>query len=196
VVANLFSQRKFKIVERNSKNMELKESKTYRNLKAAFAGESEARNKYTYYASKAKKEGYNQIGTVFMESAENEKEHAKIWFKLLNSGIASTKENLKDSIASESYENTVMYKQFAREAKEEGFDEISLLFERVGEIEKTHEERYKKLLENLECGTVFLKPKEEMWICSNCGYSILAKQAPETCPVCSHPQGYFVLGEI
>ena len=171
--------------------MELKGSKTEENLLAAFAGESEARNKYTYYASKARKEGYVQIANIFEETAANEKEHAKIWFKLLKGGIGTTAENLADAAAGENYEWTDMYATFANEAREEGFDEIATLFEGVAAIEKEHEERYKKLLENVEKGLVFSKDGDTIWQCSNCGHICIGKQAPEVCPVCAHPQSYF-----
>ena len=171
--------------------MELKGSKTEENLLAAFAGESEARNKYTYYASKARKEGYVQIANIFEETAANEKEHAKIWFKLLKGGIGTTAENLADAAAGENYEWTDMYATFAKEAREEGFDEIATLFEGVAAIEKEHEERYKKLLENVEKGLVFSKDDDTIWQCSNCGHICIGKQAPEVCPVCAHPQSYF-----
>lgn len=171
--------------------MELKGSKTEENLLAAFAGESEARNKYTYYASKARKEGYVQIANIFEETAANEKEHAKIWFKLLKGGIGTTAENLADAAAGENYEWTDMYATFAKEAREEGFDEIATLFEGVAAIEKEHEERYKKLLENVEKGLVFSKYGDTIWQCSNCGHICIGKQAPEVCPVCAHPQSYF-----
>lgn len=171
--------------------MELKGSKTEENLLAAFAGESEARNKYTYYASKARKEGYVQIANIFEETAANEKEHAKIWFKLLKGGIGTTAENLADAAAGENYEWTDMYATFAKEAREEGFDEIATLFEGVAAIEKEHEERYKKLLENVEKGLVFSKDGDTIWQCSNCGHICIGKEAPEVCPVCAHPQSYF-----
>ena len=171
--------------------MELKGSKTEENLLAAFAGESEARNKYTYYASKARKEGYVQIANIFEETAANEKEHAKIWFKLLKGGIGTTAENLADAAAGENYEWTDMYATFAKEAREEGFDEIATLFEGVAAIEKEHEERYKKLLENVEKGLVFSKDGDTIWQCSNCGHICIGKQAPEVCHVCAHPQSYF-----
>lgn len=171
--------------------MELKGSKTEENLLAAFAGESEARNKYTYYASKARKEGYVQIANIFEETAANEKEHAKIWFKLLKGGIGTTAENLADAAAGENYEWTDMYATFAKEAREEGFDEIATLFEGVAAIEKEHEERYKKLLENVKKGLVFSKDGDTIWQCSNCGHICIGKQAPEVCPVCAHPQSYF-----
>ena len=169
----------------------LKGSKTEANLMAAFAGESQARNKYSYYASKAKKEGYVQIGNLFEETANNEKEHAKIWFKLLHDGIPSTMDNLKDGAAGEHYEWTDMYAGFAKEAKEEGFDHIAFLFEEVAKIEKEHEERYTKLLENIEGGIVFSRDGDTMWKCSNCGHIHIGPKAPELCPVCSHPKSYF-----
>mgnify|MGYP001177994692 CR=1 FL=1 len=166
-------------------------TKTEKNLWEAFAGESQARNKYTYYASKARKEGYVQIANIFEETAANEKEHAKIWFKLLKGGIGTTAENLADAAAGENYEWTDMYATFAKEAREEGFDEIATLFEGVAAIEKEHEERYKKLLENVEKGLVFSKDGDTIWQCSNCGHICIGKQAPEVCPVCAHPQSYF-----
>ena len=172
--------------------MELKGSKTEANLLAAFAGESQARNKYTYYASKAKKEGYEQIAAIFEETAGNEKEHAKIWFKLLHDGsVPDTIENLKDAANGENYEWTDMYKKFAEEAKEEGFDHIAFLFEQVGQIEKHHEERFMTLIGNIEDDMVFKKGEETVWICRNCGYVHVGKEAPKVCPVCSHPQSYF-----
>ena len=169
---------------------ELKGSKTEKNLMEAFAGESQARNKYTYFASKAKKEGYNQIAALFEETANNEKEHAKMWFKLLG-GIGSTEENLKAAAEGENYEWTDMYSTFAKVAKEEGFDEIAVLFEGVAKIEKAHEERYRKLLANVENGLVFSKDGDTIWECRNCGHIIIGKKAPEICPVCAHPQAYF-----
>ena len=172
--------------------MELKGSKTEKNLLAAFAGESQARNKYTYFASKAKKEGYEQRAAIFEETALNEKEHAKMWFKLLNGGeIPTTAENLKSAADGENYEWTDMYKEFAEEAKKEGFDRIAYLFEEVGKIEKEHEERFKKLLENVEDGLVFSKDGDKIWKCRNCGHICIGKEAPAVCPVCSHPQSYF-----
>ena len=172
--------------------MELKGSRTEANLAAAFAGESQARNKYTYYASKAKKEGYEQIAALFLETAENEKEHAKNWFKLLHDGaIPDTIANLKDAAAGENYEWTDMYATFAKEAREEGFDHIAFLFEQVGAIEKEHEERYLKLLANVENGVVFSREGDAIWKCRNCGHIVVGKQAPEVCPVCAHPQAYF-----
>ena len=172
--------------------MDLKGTKTEKNLMEAFAGESQARNKYTYYASKAKKDGYVQISKIFEETANNEKEHAKIWFKYLHGGsIASTLENLEDAANGENYEWTDMYARFAKEAKEEGFDELAVLFEAVGKIEKHHEERYRKLLAAVKEKTVFEKDKDIVWECSNCGHIHLGKKAVELCPVCKHPQAYF-----
>lgn len=173
--------------------MELKGSKTEANLRTAFAGESEARNKYTYYASKAKKEGYEQIAALFTETANNEKEHAKIWFKLLTDGIQDTVTNLKDAAAGEHYEWTDMYAKFAKEAREEGFDYIANLFDGVAAIEKEHEERYRKLLANIEQGIVFSRDGDMVWQCANCGHIHVGKEAPEICPVCAHPQAYFQL---
>ena len=174
--------------------MELKGSRTEANLMTAFAGESQARNKYTYYASKAKKDGYVQIAQIFEETANNEKEHAKIWFKILHDdGIPTTIENLKDAAAGENYEWTEMYAEFAKVAKEEGFDRIATLFEMVSKIEKDHEERYKKLLANIEGGLVFSRDGDMMWICSNCGHVHIGKEAPELCPVCAHPKAYFMM---
>ena len=169
----------------------IKGSKTEKNLKEAFAGESMARNKYTYYASKAKKEGYVQIAEIFEETAKNEKEHAKLWFKILNDGIGSTIDNLKDAAEGENYEWTDMYDKFAKEARDEGFDKIADLFEGVAKIEKEHEERYKKLLANIEGDLVFSKDNDVIWECSNCGHICIGKKAPEVCPVCEHPQAYF-----
>lgn len=172
--------------------MELKGSKTEANLKAAFAGESQARNKYTYYASKAKKEGYEQIASLFLETAENEKEHAKIWFKLLHEGeVPDTITNLKDAAAGENFEWTDMYEEFAKTAKEEGFTKISYLFEEVAKIEKEHEERYLKLLENVEKELVFSKDGDRIWKCRNCGHIHVGPKAPDICPVCNHPKAYF-----
>ena len=172
--------------------MELKGSKTEKNLMEAFAGESQARNKYTYFASKAKKEGYEQIAAIFQETADNEKEHAKLWFKLLNGGdIPSTEENLKAAAEGENYEWTDMYDRMAKEAKEEGFDKIAYLFEQVGKIEKEHEARYLKLLENVEEGLVFSRDDERIWKCRNCGHIVVGKYAPEVCPVCNHPKSFF-----
>lgn len=176
---------------------QLKGSKTEKNLLAAFAGESQAHTKYQYYASKAKKDGYVQIGELFAETAKNEKEHAKIWFKLLHDdGMPTTTENLKDAAAGENYEWTDMYAGFAKTAREEGFDHIAFLFEEVGKIEKMHEERYRKLLANIEGGLVFSKDGDTVWQCSNCGHIVVGKKAPDVCPVCAHPQSYFqVLAE-
>ena len=172
----------------------LKGTKTEANLMEAFAGESQARNKYTYYAEKAQKEGYEQIAGAFLESAQNEKEHAKMWFSFLhNEDIPDTAANLKDAASGEQYEWTQMYSQFAAEAKEEGFNKIAFLFEQVAKIEKEHEERYRKLLKNVEEGQVFQKKEKVVWICRNCGYVIEAETAPKTCPVCSYPQSYFEL---
>ncbi len=174
--------------------MELKGSKTEKNLQEAFAGESQARNKYTYYAAKAKKEGYVQISKLFEETANNEKEHAKIWFKLLHGGeIADTLTNLKDAAEGENYEWTDMYARFAKEAKEEGFDRIAFLFEKVAEIEKAHEDRYRKLYDNLMNNTVFEKAEETVWECANCGYIHKGEKALEMCPVCQHPKAYFFI---
>ena len=171
---------------------ELKGTKTEANLQAAFAGESQARNKYTYYASKAKKDGYVQIAALFEETANNEKEHAKIWFKLLHGGaIADTMTNLDDAANGENYEWTEMYPTFAKEAREEGFDEIATLFDAVAEIEKEHEERYKKLLGNIKEGIVFSRDGDMVWQCINCGHIVVGKKSPEVCPVCAHPQSYF-----
>ena len=173
---------------------ELKGTKTEANLLAAFAGESQARNKYTYYASKAKKEGYEQIAALFLETADNEKEHAKLWFKLLHDGdVPSTPENLKDAAAGENYEWTDMYATFAKEAREEGFEEIAALFDGVAAIEKEHEERYRKLLGNIDKGIVFSRDGDMIWQCSNCGHIHVGKEAPEVCPVCAHPKAYFQL---
>ena len=171
--------------------MELKGTKTEKNLWEAFAGESQARNKYTFYASKAKKDGYEQIARIFLETADNEKEHAKIWFKLLHDGMPGTPENLLDAAGGENYEWTEMYAQFAKEAKEEGFDHIAYLFEAVGKIEKEHEERYNKLIENIENGKVFERDGIVVWKCSNCGHIHIGTKAPEVCPVCAHPKAYF-----
>lgn len=173
---------------------ELKGSKTEANLLAAFSGESQARNKYTYYASKAKKDGYEQIAAIFTETANNEKEHAKIWFKLLHGGeIGDTAENLKDAAAGERYEWTEMYANFAKEAKEEGFDKIAFLFEEVAKIEKEHEERYNTLLGNVQDRKVFEKDGVVVWQCANCGHLYVGEKAPAVCPVCAHPQAYFQL---
>ena len=172
--------------------MELKGSKTEKNLMEAFAGESQARNKYTYYASKAKKEGYNIIADKFEQTANNEKEHAKIWFKLLHGGeVPSTMDNLKDAAAGENYEWTDMYARMAKEAREEGFEKIAFLFEAVGKIEKGHEERYQALLDSLCEGKIFERPTKVIWECANCGHRVESSKAPEKCPVCDHPQAYF-----
>ena len=171
--------------------MELKGSKTEKNLMEAFAGESQARNKYTYYAAQAKKDGYVQIAALFEETANNEKEHAKLWFKLLHGGIGSTAENLLDAALGEHYEWTEMYATFAKEAREEGFETIAKLFEGVAAIEKEHEERYRKLLENVKGDLVFSKDGDVIWQCSNCGHIYVGQKAPELCPVCAHPQSYF-----
>ena len=171
----------------------LKGTRTEANLMAAFAGESQARNKYTYYASAAKKEGYEQIAAMFALTADNEKEHAKIWFKLLHDGVGKTVDNLKDAANGENYEWTDMYAKFAEEAREEGFDKIAELFDGVAAIEKEHEERYLALLKNIETGEVFKRDGEEVWICRNCGHIHVGKEAPEMCPVCSHPRAYFEL---
>ncbi len=174
--------------------MELKGTKTEKNLMEAFAGESQARNKYTYYASQAKKDGYVQISKIFEETANNEKEHAKIWFKLLHGGsIPQTIENLKDAAEGENYEWTDMYAKFAKEANEEGFEQVAALFELVGKIEKDHEERYRKLLANIENNTVFEKSEKVVWECSNCGHAFEGESAPELCPVCKHPKAYFFI---
>ncbi len=170
--------------------MELKGSKTEQNLRTAFSGESEARNKYTYFASVAKKEGFQQISAIFEETANNEKEHAKMWFKE-HKGIGTTAENLEAAAAGENYEWTDMYATFAEEAEEEGFTEIARKFRMVAAIEKTHEERYRKLLNNVEMQQVFEKSEETMWECRNCGHLVMGKKAPEVCPVCAHPQSYF-----
>ncbi len=174
--------------------MELKGSKTEQNLMTAFAGESQARNKYTYFASKAKKDGYEQIAAIFEETANNEKEHAKMWFKELNGGdIPSTEENLLAAAGGENYEWTDMYDEFARVAEEEGFKAIAAKFRAVGAIEKHHEERYRKLLKNMEDQVVFSKDEDAIWICRNCGHIVIGKKAPEVCPVCAHPKSYFEL---
>ena len=172
--------------------MELKGSKTEQNLMTAFAGESQARNKYTFFASQAKKDGYEQIAAIFQETADNEKEHAKLWFKLLNGGaIGSAEENLKAAAAGENYEWTDMYAEFAKTAKEEGFARIAYLFEEVGKIEKEHEERYLKLLENVKEGKVFEAGEVKIWKCRNCGHIVVGTSAPEVCPVCNHPKAFF-----
>lgn len=170
--------------------MELKGSRTEQNLVAAFAGESQARNKYTYFADVARREGYEQIAGIFQETADNEKEHAKLWFKELKL-LGNTEENLKAAAAGENYEWTEMYKTFAEEAKAEGFTELARKFSMVAAIEKTHEERYVKLLNNVEMQKVFEKSEETMWVCRNCGHLVVGKKAPAVCPVCAHPQSYF-----
>ncbi|MDD6264028.1 MAG: rubrerythrin family protein [Bacilli bacterium] len=171
--------------------MELKGSKTEQNLLKAFSGESQARNKYTFYASKAKKDGYEQLAAIFEETANNEKEHAKLWFKELHNGqVPSTIENLEDAAAGENYEWTEMYKEFAAVAKEEGFTRIANLFEKVGEIEKEHEERYLTLLKNIKDDRVFKKDGDKIWVCRNCGYVYTGKNALEVCPVCAHPKSF------
>ena len=173
---------------------ELKGTKTEANLQTAFAGESMARNKYTYYSAKAKKDGYVQISKIFEETANNEKEHAKIWFKLLHGGeMPDTPANLLDAAEGENYEWTDMYATFAVEAREEGFTEIAILFEKVAAIEKMHEERYRKLLANVEGGLVFSRDEDMMWECANCGHVVIGKKAPEICPVCKHPKSYFMI---
>ena len=172
--------------------MELKGSKTEKNLMEAFAGESMARNKYTYFASKAKKDGYVQISKIFEETAANEQEHAKIWFKYLHDGdVPGTEENLKAAAEGENFEWTDMYARMAKEAREEGFNEIARKFEMVAAIEKEHEERYRKLLNNIEEGIVFSRDGDRIWKCSNCGHIVIGKKAPQICPVCNHPQAYF-----
>ena len=171
---------------------ELKGTKTEANLATAFAGESQARNKYAYYASKARKEGYVQIANLFEETAANEKEHAKIWFKLLHGGeVPTTEENLLDAANGENYEWTDMYAKMAKDARDEGFQDIAFLFEKVGAIEKTHEERYRKLLANVKEGLVFSREGDCIWECSNCGHIVIGPKAPQMCPVCKHPQAYF-----
>lgn len=173
---------------------ELKGSKTEQNLREAFAGESQARNKYTYFASRAKKDGYVQIARLFEETAENEKEHAKIWFKYLMGGsVPDTVANLADAAAGEAFEFTDMYARMAREAREEGFEEIAQRFELVGEIEHMHEQRYRRLLQNIQEGLVFSREGDCIWECANCGHIVIGPKAPEICPVCSHPQSYFML---
>ena len=170
--------------------MELKDTKTEKNLMTAFAGESQARNKYTYFASVAKKEGYEQIAAIFLATADNEKEHAKMWFKALGE-LGKTAQNLAAAAEGENYEWTDMYAQFAKEAEEEGFADLAAKFRAVGEIEKHHEERYRALLKNIEMQQVFEKSEEKMWECRNCGHLVMGKEAPEVCPVCAHPQSYF-----
>ena len=172
--------------------MELKGSKTEANLQAAFAGESQAHTKYQYYASQAKKDGYEQFAAIFQETSKNEKEHAKMWFKYLHGGaVPTTLDNLKDAADGENFEWTDMYDEFAKTAKEEGFDEIAAKFEMVGAIEKGHEQRYRKLIERLGEGTVFSDDGDALWICRNCGHVFIGKEPPEACPVCDHPRAYF-----
>ena len=173
---------------------DLKGTKTEKNLQEAFAGESQARNKYTYFASKARKDGYEQIAAIFEETANNEKEHAKMWFKLLEGGaVRSTRENLKAAAEGENYEWTDMYDRMAKEADEEGFHDLADRFRMVGAIEKRHEERYRKLLQNIEDALVFSREGDAIWVCRNCGHVVVGKQAPKVCPVCAHPQSYFEL---
>ena len=171
--------------------MNIKGTQTEKNLQMAFAGESQARNKYTYFASQAKKEGYEQIAAIFQETADNEKEHAKMWYKLLNGGVGTTAENLKDAAEGENYEWTDMYAGFAKTAREEGFEAIAKLFEGVAAIEKHHEERYRKLLKNVEDKIVFSSEGDAIWQCRTCGHIVIGKEAPKVCPVCAHPQAYF-----
>lgn len=173
--------------------MDLKGTRTEANLMAAFAGESQARNKYTYYAAKAREDGYEQIGKIFEETAANEKEHAELWFKLLHGGMPETLDNLEDAAAGENFEWTDMYAGFAEEAKKEGFEHIARLFDLVGKVEKMHEDRYRKLIENVKDGLVFSKNGDVIWECSNCGHICVGKKAPEFCPVCAKPQGYFMI---
>lgn len=175
--------------------MELKGSKTERNLMEAFAGESQARNKYTYFASVAKKAGFEQIAEIFLKTADNEKEHAKLWFKALG-GLGDTATNLLHAAEGENYEWTDMYDKFAKEAEEEGFTELAFKFREVAKIEKSHEERYRALLSNVEMQTVFEKAGETMWECRNCGHLVMGKKAPQVCPVCAHPQAYFEVRKV
>ena len=171
---------------------ELKGPKTEKNLMEAFAGESQARNKYSYFASKAKKDGYQQIAALFEETANNEKEHAKLWFKYLHDGeVPDTMTNLKDAADGENYEWTDMYDRMAKEAEEEGFDEIAFRFRAVAAIERHHEERYRRLLQNIEEGIVFSRDDDRIWLCRNCGHIVVGKKAPEVCPVCAHPKSFF-----
>ena len=174
--------------------MELKGTKTEKNLMEAFAGESQARNKYTYFASKAKKDGFEQISAIFLKTADNEKEHAKMWFKELN-GIGNTKENLAAAAEGENFEWTDMYEDFAKTAEDEGFPELAAKFRMVGAIEKRHEERYRQLLQNVEMQKVFEKSEVKVWECRNCGHIVVGEKAPEVCPVCNHPQAYFEIHE-
>ena len=170
---------------------DFKSSKTYQNLQTAFAGESQARVKYQFFASRAKKDGYEQIAEIFNETSDNEKEHAKIWYKLMNDGVGDTRENLKLAIAGEDYEYTEMYKEFAKIAREEGFEEIATKFDQVGAIEKEHEDRYRALLKNIDDDVVFKGDNITVWKCRNCGYVFVGNEAPEVCPVCNHPQSFF-----
>lgn len=188
----LLQRKSILILDRGGFKMELKGSKTEANLKAAFAGESQARNKYTYWASVAKKEGYEQIAGIFLETADNEKEHAKRLFKFLN-GITDTKTHLKEAAAGENYEYTNMYVEFEKIAREEGFDEIADVFREIGEVEAEHEKRFLALLKNIEEGKVFKRDQEVKWKCRNCGYVHVGKEAPEVCPACAHPQAYYEL---
>lgn len=176
--------------------MKLQDSKTYENLKTAFAGECQARVKYQFFASRAKKDGYEQIASIFNETSDNEKEHAKMWYKLINDGVGDTKENLKLGIEGEDYEYTEMYKEFAKIAREEGFEEIATKFEQVGAIEKEHEDRYAKLLKNIDDDMVFKSEKVTVWKCRNCGYVFTGDEAPEVCPVCAHPQSFFEINAV
>ncbi len=175
---------------------ELQGSKTLENLKTAFAGEAQARVKYQYFASRAKKDGYEQIAEIFNETSDNEKEHAKIWYKLIEDGVGDTKENLQAAIAGETYEYTDMYKEFAEIAREEGFTDIAEKFEQVGNIEKEHEARFSKLLQNIDDDIVFKSDKVTVWKCRNCGYLFTGEKAPEVCPVCSHPQSFFEIKAV
>lgn len=174
---------------------DLQGTKTQANLLTAFAGESQARNKYTYFAGKAEQDGFKQIADIFRETAHNEQEHAEIWFKLLNGEIGDTASNLADAADGENYEWTNMYKTFAEEAREEGFEHIAFLFDSVAKIEKEHEERFRKLLDNVKNGLVFSRDEEKIWICTNCGNIVIGKEVPNQCPVCKKPKGYFKLKE-
>lgn len=175
---------------------DFKSSKTFKNLQTAFAGESQARVKYQFFASRAKKDGYEQISAIFNETSDNEKEHAKMWYKLINDGVGSTPENLKAAAEGETYEYTEMYKEFAETARAEGFDDIAEKFEQVGAIEKEHDERYRKLLKNIDDDIVFKSDKVTVWKCRNCGYVFTGDEAPEVCPVCNHPQSFFEVRAI
>ncbi len=187
----IFYERGFQMANLEPRTNELKGTQTEKNLMAALAGESEARNKYTYFASKAKKDGYVQIGKIFEETANNEKEHAKLWYKILY-GIGDTMDNLESAANGEAYEWQEMYPSFAEKAREEGFNDIAALFDMVAKIEKAHEERYKKLLANVKDGIVFSSDGDTIWECSNCGHIVVGPKAPEICPVCNHPQAYFM----